>query len=217
MRYWFSRGLLSLQHACYIRSRLQYKKNPNSTVKGNAQESLAEERMIFVSDLMRYLALSIRGVMPDILRHYCIISTTNQYNKVSASMLAPSPPRCFDVIYFSDLVIPPSCVKVQWHSVTEMDWAVNLPHRSPQTYSLCHRYPEAAATSFPPFPREHWQVRGLDKSYISLSLQISHHEGVLLYLSLSRSLLALFSMETNGIVPLNKEPGVIKPPARFSK
>lgn len=128
--------------------------------------------------------------------------------------------QCCDVIYFSDLVIPLSCVKVQRHSVTEMDWAVNLPHRSPQTHSLCHRYPEAATASFPPFPpfpREHWQVKGLDKSYISLCPQISHHESVLLYLSLSRSLLALFSMKTNSVVPFNKEPGFIKAPARFSK
>lgn len=92
---------------------------------------------------------------------------------------------CCDVIYFNDLPIPVSCVKVQQHSVTELDWAVNLPYRSAQTHSLCQRYPQAAAISFPPFPREHWQVKGLDKSYISLSLQI--HEGVLLDLSLSRS------------------------------
>lgn len=92
-----------------------------------------------------------------------------------------------------------------------MDWAVNLPHRSPQTHSLCHWYPEAEAASFPPFPREHWQVKGLDKSYIWLSFQISHHEGVLLYLSLSRSLLALFSMNTNGTVPLTKSQASSRP------
>ncbi len=66
--------------------------------------------------------------------------------------------QCCDVIYFSDLVIPLSCVKVQRHSVTEMDWAVNLPHRSPQTHSLCHRYPEAAAASFSSFPS--WTLTG---------------------------------------------------------
>lgn len=104
------------------------------------------------------------------------------------------------VIYFSDLVIPLSCVKVQRYSVTKMDWAVNLPHRSPQTHSLCHWYPAAEIASFPPFPHEHWQVKGLDKSYISLSLQISHREGVLPCLSLPRSFLALFSTSAKSIV-----------------
>lgn len=111
-----------------------------------------------------------------------------------------APLQFCDVIYFYDLVIPLSCVKVQRYSVTKMDWAVNLPHRSPQTHSLCHWYPAAEIASFPPFPHEHWQVKGLDKSYISLSFQISHREGVLPCLSLSRSLLALFSMSTKSIV-----------------
>lgn len=92
-----------------------------------------------------------------------------------------------------------------------MDWAVNLAHRSPQTHSLCHRYPEAAAASFPPLPREHWQVKGLDKSYISISFQISHHEGMLLYLSLSRSLLALFSMNIDTVVPWTKSQASSRP------
>lgn len=159
--------------------------------------------MIPISALMRYLVLSLQGMMQDILRHYCIIFPISQY-LMYLHIPLPLLIQFCDVIYFRGPVIPLSCVKVQQYSVTEMDWAVNLPHRSPQTHSLCHQYPEAQVTSFPPFPHEHWQVKGLDKSYISLSLQISHHEGVLLYLSLSRSLLALFSRSANSIVTLTK-------------
>lgn len=106
---------------------------------------------------------------------------------------------CCDVIYFSDLVVPLSCVKVQLQSVTEMDSAVNLPHQSPQTHSLCHWYP-AATSSFSLLSLVNTD-RWMDWiSLISCHLfQISHKKGFLLYLCLSRSLLAVFNMNTNDI------------------
>ena len=162
---------------------------------------------LFLS-LMRCLVVSIRGVMrgvvEELLRNFPRpIKSSGVLHTLWLRLL-----RRRDVIYFSDLVIPLSCVKVQRQSVTEMDWAVNLPHRSPQTHSLCHRYPEAAAASFPPFRREHWQVKGLDKSYISLSFQISHHEG---FATVCESVKVTFRVNTNGVVPLTKSRSSSRP------
>lgn len=85
-------------------------------------------------------------------------SGKNWNTPLSAFTTAPSP----------DPGVSVSRVKVQRRSATEPDSAVNLPHRSPQTHTLCHRSP-AAAASPPSSPRQHWQVNGLDKSYIAPS------------------------------------------------
>lgn len=63
----------------------------------------------------------------------------------SACTTAPSP----------DPGVSVSRVKVQRRSATEPDSAVNLPHRSPQTHTLCHRSPAAAASPPPSSPRQH--------------------------------------------------------------
>lgn len=142
--------------------------------------------------VMRYLCLSAGS-------DDCTIFPTNRFLQVSAYILGPP----HSVLPCHLLQWPRNTSKLCQGSavlVTKMDWAVNLPHRSPQTHSLCHWYPAAEIASFPPFPHEHWQVKGLDKSYISLSLQISHCEGVLSCLSLPRSFLALFSTSAKSIV-----------------
>lgn len=111
--------------------------------------------------VMRYLCLSAGS-------DDCTIFPTNRFLQVSAYILGPP----HSVLPCHLLQWPRNTSKLCQGSavlVTKMDWAVNLPHRSPQTHSLCHWYPAAEIASFPPFPHEHWQVKGLDKSYISLS------------------------------------------------
>lgn len=192
---------LHLDYSLFSKSQKHCKSTCSRVLGGGGGWSL------FLS-LMRCLVVSIQGVMRGVMEELLcnFPQPINSFGFLHTLWLRPL--RCRDVIYFSDLVIPLSCVKVQRQSVTEMDWAVNLPHRSPQTHSLCHRYPEAAAASFPPFPREHWQVKGLDKSYISLSFQISHHEG---FATVWESVKVTFRVNTNGVVPLTKSQSSSKP------
>lgn len=96
--------------------------------------------------------------------------TRTHLRTLSAYTTVPSP----------DPGVSVSHVKVQRCSATEPHSAVNLPHRSPQTHTLCHWSPTAAAVAgSPPPPPLANTDRWMDWiSPISCHLlQISHHEG----------------------------------------
>lgn len=140
-----------MQHAYRFTSTL-HSQNHKSLVKAQAKEFLAAGMKIFCQlcrDAFGLPYCCTAGFLETLLHFF---PPVNSFRYLHTSWLCVL--RCCSVTYFSDLVVPLSCVKVQRYSATEMDSAINLPHQSPQTHSLCHRYP-AADASFPPFPGEH--------------------------------------------------------------